>query len=89
MQFTDSDTKVEAYLLSFSKLDRCEGGSFSTAIFNSGVQISVHSSSSFISVCPFVALLEATYVCLVDIKKAFMFNLLCVLIWHNYVMTAS
>ena len=39
-------------------------GSFSTAIFNSDIQLSFFSLSfsCFISVCPFVALLKATYV---------------------------
>ena len=46
---------------SFSKLDLCEGGSFSTAIFNSDIQLSVYSFLCFVSVCPLVALLKATY----------------------------
>ena len=52
-----------------SKLDLCEGGSFSTTIFNSDIQLSVLYS--------FVALLKATnaknvcivFVCLFRIKK--------------------
>ena len=32
-----------------------------TAIFNSDIQLSVYFFSCFISVCPFVALLKATY----------------------------
>ena len=44
-----------------SKFDLCEGGSFSTSIFKSDIQLSVYSFSSFISVCPFAALLKATY----------------------------
>ena len=45
-----------------SKLDLCEGGSFSTAIFNSDIHVKIVSSCScFISVCRFVALLKATY----------------------------
>ena len=39
---------------SFSKLNLCEGGSFSTAIFNSDIQLSVHTFLCFISVCRFV-----------------------------------
>ena len=46
---------------SFSQLDLCEGRSFSTAIFNTGIQLRVVSFSCFISVCPFIALLKATY----------------------------
>ena len=45
----------------FSKLDLCEGGNLSTAIFNSDFQLNVNSISCFISVCPFVAFLKATY----------------------------
>ena len=57
-----------------SKLDLCGGGSFSTAIFNSDIQLSIYTCSCFISVCPFVALLKETFtdishVVLVDIKK--------------------
>ena len=37
------------------------GRKLSTAIFNSDIQLSVYSFSCFISVCPFVALLKATY----------------------------
>ena len=37
-----------------AKLDLCEGGSYSTAIFNSDIQLSVYSCSCFISVCRFV-----------------------------------
>ena len=44
-----------------SKLDLCEGGSFSPAIFNSDIQLSVFLISCFIYVCPFVAVLKATY----------------------------
>ena len=36
-----------------SKLDLCEGGSFSTAIFESDMQLSLYSCSCFISVTPF------------------------------------
>ena len=43
------------------KLDLCEGGKFSTAVGNSDIQLSVYSFSCFISVCPFVAFLKATY----------------------------
>ena len=50
------------------KLDLCEGESFSTAIFNCDIQLSVYSCWCFISVYPFVvvlkafvALLKATY----------------------------
>ena len=56
--------------------DLCEGGSFSTAMFSSDIQLSVYSFSCFISVCPFVALLKATLFrkcahcfCLVGITK--------------------
>ena len=71
-----------------SKLDLCEGGSFSTAIFISDIQLSVFSFSSFIySVCPFVAFLKRqrmpkmrTLLCLVDIKMRSLCNLLCVMI---------
>ena len=35
----------------------------STAIFNSDIQLSVYPFSCFVSVCPFGALLKATYVC--------------------------
>ena len=64
---------------SISKLDLCEGGSFSTAIFNSDIQLSVDTFSCFISVCPFVALLNKGNVCrkcacLVDIKKRSFFT---------------
>ena len=45
----------------FDKLDLCEEGSFSTAIFNSDIQLRFVSFSCFISVCPFCALLKATY----------------------------
>ena len=41
-----------------SKLDLCEGGSFSSAIFNSDSQLSCFSFLCFISLCPFVALLN-------------------------------
>ena len=47
--------------IKFSKPDFCEGGSFSSAIFNSDIQLSVYSLSCLISVCPPVALLTATY----------------------------
>ena len=40
---------------------RREGGILSTAIFNSDIQPSDDSLSCFLSVCPFVALLKATY----------------------------
>ena len=43
-----------------SKLDLCEGGSFSPMIFKSDIELSVYHISCFISVCPFVALLKAT-----------------------------
>ena len=42
----------------FSKLDLCDGGSFSTAIFNSDIQLSFY---PFRVLYPFVALLKATY----------------------------
>ena len=45
----------------FPKLDLCEGGSCSPTICNSDMQLSVSPTSCFISVCPFVALLKATY----------------------------
>ena len=74
---------------SFSKLDLCEGGSFSTAIlkkdaiFNSDIQQQWHSANSRFRcyVCPFVALLKTTYAeksHIVDIKKTFICNLLCI-----------
>ena len=44
-----------------SKLDLCEGGSVSTATFNTDIQLSVYSFSCVMSVCPFVALINATY----------------------------
>ena len=43
-----------------SKLNLCKGGSFSSAIFHSGIQLHLFPISCFISVCPFVALLKAT-----------------------------
>ena len=53
--------KFSAYT-AFSKLDLCEGLSFSTAIFNRDIRFSsVYSFLCFISVCPFVTLLRATY----------------------------
>ena len=39
----------------------CEGGSFSPAIFNSDIQVSVFPISCFIYVCPFVALSKTTH----------------------------
>ena len=45
-----------------SKLDLCEGGTFSTAIFYSDIHLSVYFFSCFISACPFVDLLKETYV---------------------------
>ena len=48
-------------VLSFSKLNLCEGGSCSTVIFNSNIQLSYFSFSCFISVCPFVTLVKAMY----------------------------
>ena len=65
-----------------------EEGIFSTAIFNSDIELSVYSFSCFVSVCPFVASLKAT-----DDKNshivlscwhyltAFIFNLSCVFGW--------
>ena len=44
-----------------SKLDLCGGGIISTAIFNSDIHLSVYTFSRFISVCPFVAALKATF----------------------------
>ena len=45
-----------------SLLKMAIGGSFSTAIFNGDIQLSVCSFSCFISyVCPFVALFKITY----------------------------
>ena len=43
------------------KLDLCEEEAFELHIVNSDIQLSVYSISCFISVCPFVALLKATY----------------------------
>ena len=37
---------------SWIKLDHCEGASFSTAIFNSDIQLSVYSLLCDISICP-------------------------------------
>ena len=48
--------------LVISKHNLCEGRSLSTTVFNSDIQLSFFFSFSwFISVCPFVALLKATY----------------------------
>ena len=44
-----------------SKLDRCEGGSFSPTIFQSDIELSVYHIWCFISVCPFVALSKAKF----------------------------
>ena len=45
-----------------AKLDLCEGGCFSTAIFNGDIQVSVFSPVRVLYLaCPFVALLKATY----------------------------
>ena len=82
--------EVSAYeCRSLSKLDLCEGGSFSPTIFNSDIELSVFPISCFMSECPLVALSKATYVAkirtlfgLVDIKKRSLFNLLCVLICY-------
>ena len=52
---------VKECRLQLGLLEIYEGGSFSTAIFNSDIQLSFFSFSCFISVCPFVALLKATY----------------------------
>ena len=79
---------IECMTVAFgmSKLDFCEGESFPTAIFNSDTQLSVYSCACFIFLCPFVALLKATYaenshiVLCCQHQKAFMVNLLCVLI---------
>ena len=46
---------------SISKLDLCEGGSFSHTILKSDIELSVYHISCFISVCPFVALSKATF----------------------------
>ena len=81
-------TEPRVFCREISKLDLCEGGSFSTAIFNSDIQLSVYSISCFtyicLSVCPFckgdvcrkfaLFCLSCRY-----FKKAFVFNLLCVL----------
>ena len=44
-----------------SKLDLCEGGSFSPTIFKNDIEISVYHISCFISVCPFDALSKARF----------------------------
>ena len=75
----------------FSKLDLCEGRHFSTAIFNSDIQLSLFLMFVFYIyiVCPFVALLKATcaensHIALSSwYQKAFIFNLLCVLIFFQ------
>ena len=48
-------------LLIISKLDLCEGGSFSTTILKSDIKLSVYHISCFISVCPSVALSKAKF----------------------------
>ena len=60
---------------SLSKLDLCEGGSFSPTIFKSDIEVNVYHISCFIFVCPFVALSKANFLpkirtlfCLVHIK---------------------
>ena len=56
-----------------SKLDLYEGGSFSTAIFNSDIQLCFFPFSRFISVCRFVKgncmPKIRTLFCLADIQK--------------------
>ena len=47
--------------ISISKLDLCEGGSFSPTIFNSDIELSVFPISCFISVCRFVEGNVSTY----------------------------
>ena len=44
-----------------SKLDLCEGGSFSPTIFNSDIELSVFPIWCFISVCPFVTFSKAMF----------------------------
>ena len=61
MELPLSQTLSLEMKLLISKHDLREGGSFLTEIFNSDIQLSVDSCSCFISVCPFAALLKATY----------------------------
>ena len=74
----------------FELFTSSEGGSFLTAIFNSDIKRS-YSFSCSISVCPFLVLLKATYAENSRIalscrySKAFIFNLLCVLIFYPFV----
>ena len=51
--------KLEFGNLVTSKLDLCEGGSFSTAISHSDIQLRVYSLFPVLCLCPFVALLKA------------------------------
>ena len=81
-------------LCCISKLDLCEGGIFSRTIFKSDIELSVYHISCFISVCPVVALSKAKFAenshCAAlssPYKKAFIFNLLCVLICTVHVYT--
>ena len=66
---------------------RGEAESISTRSIDSGIKLSVPTLSCFISDCPSVAWLKATYaepshvVLSCPHQKAFIFNLLCVLIW--------
>ena len=48
-------------IILFSKLDVCEGGSFSSTICKSGIKLSISHISCFISVGSFVALSKAKF----------------------------
>ena len=67
LQFSVTQAKQSVRMLSVfhltkkSKTERTFSNSISTVIFNSGIQHSMYSFLCFISVCPFVVLLKATY----------------------------
>ena len=48
-------------IFSNSKLDLCEGGSFSPTVFKCYIKLSFYHISCFVSVCPFVPLSKAKF----------------------------
>ena len=77
---------LQTFTIIMYKIDLCKGGIFSTAFFNSDIQLSLYFCPCFIPVCPFVALVKATYAENSHIavscrfQNAFIFNVLCVFI---------